>query len=116
MLEAVEGANLFLAPLDEVRGWWRYHPLFADLLRAACSNRIPTGCAELHRNAGLWHEEHGPIDDAVSHALAAGDAAAAARLIERHADELLLRSEGATLERWLAPPCHQGRSTLGRGC
>jgi LuxR family transcriptional regulator, maltose regulon positive regulatory protein len=34
MLEAVERANLFLVPLDEVRGWWRYHQLFADLLRA----------------------------------------------------------------------------------
>jgi LuxR family maltose regulon positive regulatory protein len=106
MLEAIEGANLFLAPLDDVRGWWRYHPLFADLLRARLQQQDPDRMRELHRNAGLWHEEHGPVDDAVSHALAAGDALWAARLIERHADELLLRSEGATLQRWLAalPP------------
>ena len=106
MLEAIEGANLFLAPLDEVRGWWRYHPLFADLLRARLQQQHPERMRELHRNAGLWHEEHGPVDDAVSHALAAGDAVWAARLIERHADELLLRSEGTTLQRWLAalPP------------
>jgi LuxR family transcriptional regulator, maltose regulon positive regulatory protein len=106
MLEAIEGANLFLAALDEVRGWWRYHPLFTDLLRARLQQQDPERMRELHRNAGLWHEEHGPVDDALSHALAAGDAAWAARLIERHADELLLRSEGATLQRWLAalPP------------
>ena len=106
MLEAIEAANLFLAPLDEVRGWWRYHPLFADLLRARLQQQDPERMRELHRNAGSWHEEHGPVDDAVGHALAAGDAVWAARMIERHADELLLRSEGATLQRWLGalPP------------
>jgi LuxR family maltose regulon positive regulatory protein len=106
MLEAIEAANLFLAPLDEMRGWWRYHALFADLLRARLQQQDPERMRELHRNAGLWHEEHGPVDDAVSHALAAGDAGWAARLIERHADELLVRSEGATLQRWLGalPP------------
>jgi LuxR family transcriptional regulator, maltose regulon positive regulatory protein len=106
MLESIERANLFLAPLDEVRGWWRYHHLFADLLRARLQQRWPERVAQLHRNAGSWHEEHGPVDDAVNHALAAGDAVWAARMIERHADELLLRSEGATLQRWLAalPP------------
>ncbi|MFI7068151.1 hypothetical protein ACIBL3_44690 [Kribbella sp. NPDC050124] len=36
MLETIERANLFLVPLDEVRGWWRYHHLFADLLRTGC--------------------------------------------------------------------------------
>ena len=106
MLEAIEAANLFLAPLDEVRGWWRYHHLFADVLRARSQRRDPERMRQLHRNAGSWHEEHGPVDDAVSHALAAGDPTWAARMIERHADELLLRSEGATLHRWLAalPP------------
>ncbi len=106
MLETIERANLFLAPLDEVRSWWRYHPLFADLLRARLQQQSPESVAQLHRNAGSWHEEHGPVDDAVNHALAAGDAVWAARMIERHADELLVRSEGATLQRWLAalPP------------
>jgi LuxR family maltose regulon positive regulatory protein len=106
MLETIEGANLFLTPLDEVRGWWRYHHLFADLLRARLQQQDPERMQQLHRSAGLWHEHHGPVDDAVSHALAAGDDLWAARLIEKHADELLLRSEGATLQRWLAalPP------------
>ena len=102
MLERVEQANLFLVPLDEVRGWWRYHHLFADLLRARLAEEQPGQAAELHRHAAAWHERHGLADDAVRHALASGDAVRAARLAERYADELILRSERATLARWLA--------------
>jgi LuxR family transcriptional regulator, maltose regulon positive regulatory protein len=102
MLEAIERANLFLVPLDEVRGWWRYHQLFADLLRARLRQQRPDRARQLHRNAAAWSEDHGLADDAVRHALAAGDAAWAARLVERHADALLERSEGETLQRWLA--------------
>jgi len=102
MLEAIERANLFLVPLDEVRGWWRYHQLFADLLRARLLQERPERVAGLHRAAAAWSEAHGLADDAVRHALGAGDAAWAARLVERYADELLLRGEGATVRRWLA--------------
>jgi LuxR family maltose regulon positive regulatory protein len=102
MLELVERANLFLVPLDGVRGWWRYHHLFADLLRVRLRQQRPERLAELHRAAAAWSEAHGPADDAVRHALAAGDGAWAARLVERHADAVLLRSERATLARWLA--------------
>jgi LuxR family transcriptional regulator, maltose regulon positive regulatory protein len=101
-LERVEQANLFLVPLDEVRGWWRYHHLFADLLRVRLQRERPGRVAALHHTAAAWCEEHGLADDAVRHALAAGEPAWAARLIERHVDELLLRSEGATVRRWLA--------------
>ena len=103
MLEMIEGANLFLVPLDEVRGWWRYHHLFADLLRTRLNQQQPHHrVLELHRKAAAWCEKHGMADDAVRHVLAAGDAAWAARLIEQNADALHLRSEGATLQRWLA--------------
>ena len=102
MLEAIEAAGLFLVPLDEVRGWWRYHHLFADLLRARLQQQRPGLVAGLHRAAAAWCEDHGLADDAVRHALAAGDAAWSMRLVERHADAFLLRSEGATLQRWLA--------------
>src|SRR5271170_2527536 len=102
MLERVEQAGLFLVPLDEVRGWWRYHHLFADLLRARLQQQRPGRVPGLHRAAAAWCEEHGLADDAVRHVLAAGDPAWAARLVERHADAFLLRSEGATLQRWLA--------------
>ena len=102
MLEAVERAGLFVLPLDEVRGWWRYHQLFADLLRARLQREQPGRVPELHRAAAAWSEEHGFADDAIRHALAAGDSAQAARLAEQHVDELILRSEGATIARWLA--------------
>ncbi|HEX8133442.1 MAG TPA: LuxR C-terminal-related transcriptional regulator, partial [Actinomycetes bacterium] len=102
MLERIERANLFLVPLDEVRGWWRYHHLFADLLRIRLRQQQPHRVAELHRAAAAWSEAHGLADDAVRHALAAGDGAWAARLVERHADAVLLRSERATLDGWLA--------------
>ena len=102
MLEQVERANLFLVPLDEVRGWWRYHQLFADLLRASLKQQQPGRVMELHHNAAAWYEEHGLADDAVRHALAAGDTTWAARLIERHFDETFWPGERATVQRWLA--------------
>src|SRR6266702_558594 len=102
MLEAIEQAGLFLVALDEVRGWWRYHHLFADLLRARLQAEQPGRVQALHRAAAAWCEEHGLADDAVRHALAAGDPAWAARLVERHVETLLGRSEGETLRRWLA--------------
>jgi LuxR family transcriptional regulator, maltose regulon positive regulatory protein len=101
VLEQVERANLFLVPLDEVRGWWRYHHLFADLLQARLQQQRPDRVPELHRAAAAWHDRHGLADDAVHHVLAAGDTGWAARLIERHLERLLVRGEGATLQRWL---------------
>jgi LuxR family maltose regulon positive regulatory protein len=102
MLQDIERAGLFVVPLDEVRGWWRYHHLFADLLRARLQAEQPGRVQALHRAAAAWSQEHGLADDAMRHALAAGDAAWAARLVERHVEELLGRSEGVTLRRWLS--------------
>src|SRR6266704_2464409 len=102
MLADIERAGLFLVPLDEVRGWWRYHHLFADLLRARLAAEQPGRVQALHRAAAAWCEEHDLADDAVRHALAAGDDAWAARLVERNVETLLGRSEGETLRRWLA--------------
>jgi LuxR family maltose regulon positive regulatory protein len=102
LLEQVERANLFVVPLDEERRWWRYHQLFAELLRARLTREQPERVPGLHRAAAGWCERHGLAEDAVRHALAAGDAGWAARLVERHADELLLRGESATVQRWLA--------------
>ena len=102
LLEQVERAGLFLVPLDEARGWWRYHHLFADLLRARLKQQ-PGQAAQLHRNAAAWYEEHELADDAIGHAVAAGEMAWAARLIEQNADALIfLRGEGPTVQRWLA--------------
>jgi LuxR family transcriptional regulator, maltose regulon positive regulatory protein len=101
MLAAIEQAGLFLVPLDEVRGWWRYHHLFADLLRARLRQERPGKLPTLHRAAAAWCEAHGLVDEAIRHALGAGDAAWAARLMEEHYDALFRRAEGATVDRWV---------------
>ena len=103
MLEQVEQAGLFLVPLDEVRGWWRYHHLFADLLRARLQEEQPGRVSRLHRTAAAWYEEHGLADDAIRHAVAASDMTWAARLIEQYFDEVFyLRGEAATIQRWIS--------------
>ena len=103
MLEHVEQAGLFLAPLDEVRGWWRYHHLFADLLRARLQDEQPGRVSQLHRTATAWYEVHGLADDAIRHAVAAPDMTWAARLIEQHFDAVFyLRGEAATIQRWIS--------------
>ncbi|MGH3172702.1 MAG: hypothetical protein ACRDPF_02380, partial [Streptosporangiaceae bacterium] len=102
LLEQVERAGLFLMPLDEVRGWWRYHQLFADLLRARLQEQ-PGRAAGLHRKAAGWFRDHGLADDAIRHALAAGEMLGAARLIEEDFDAAYnLRGEGQTIQRWLS--------------
>jgi len=102
MLQDIERAGLFLVPLDQVRGWWRYHHLFADLLRVRLRAEQPGRALALHRAAAAWCDEHDLADDAVRHALAAQDAVWAARLVERNVEILLGRGEGVTLRRWLS--------------
>ena len=104
LLERIERAGLFLVALDDVRGWWRYHHLFADLLRARLQAERPDRVPVLHRAAATWHEQQGPADDAIRHAVAAGEMTWAAQLIERQFDEYYnLRGEAATVQRWLSP-------------
>lgn len=103
MLETVERTNLFLVPLDDRRHWYRYHHLFADLLRVRLGHEGADTVAALHRRAAAWYETNGLTGDAVHHALAAGDAAWAVRLIEQTMEDLIWwRGESATLARWLA--------------
>ena len=84
LLEQVERAGLFPVLLDEVRGWWRYHHIFAYLLRTCLQQEQPGRAPELHRNAAAWYAERGLADDAIRDAVAAGEMTWAARLIERH--------------------------------
>ena len=101
LLETVERANLFLVPLDEVRGWWRYHHLFADLLQARLRQERPERVPELHRAAAAWCERHGLVDEAIGHARGAGDGTWAAGLVEQHFEAGLGWGEDATLRSWL---------------
>ena len=103
LLEEAERAGLFLVQLDEVRGWWRYHHLFADLLRARLQEKQPGRAPQLHRNAAAWYAGHGLADDAIGHAVAAGEMLWAARIIEQSFDMAYsVRGEAATIHRWLS--------------
>jgi LuxR family maltose regulon positive regulatory protein len=101
ILEQLERANLFLIPLDQERRWFRYHHLFADLLRARLLQQYGEQVPGLHRQAAAWYEAAGWIDDAVRHAVAARDWECAARLVETHSNTYLDRGQLATVLRWV---------------
>ncbi len=101
MLRALEQANLFLFPLDEPRQWYRYHHLFADLLRHRLAMvRGEEFVTLLHRKASRWHQEHGYLGDAVEHALQAHDWQRTAALVSEVSGSLLKAGETTTLLRW----------------
>jgi LuxR family maltose regulon positive regulatory protein len=102
MLERLDIANLFIIPLDDERSWYRYHHLFADLLRKRLSQAQPDLLPTLHRRASDWYEQHGLIPDAVSHALAAADVERAAHLVEGRALAMIFLGELTTLVGLLA--------------
>ncbi|MBX3030201.1 MAG: helix-turn-helix transcriptional regulator [Chloroflexi bacterium] len=101
ILHALDRDNLFLIALDDRRVWYRYHHLFADVLRARLAHERPGDIPELHRRASVWFEQQGSESDAVRHALAAGDLDRAADLIEVAAHELRATRQEVTLRRWL---------------
>ena len=82
MLGALSYSNLFLIPLDDEGGWYRFYPLFAQLLRSKLERREPGTAPALHRRAYAWYRDHGMTGEAISHAIAAGAHAEAAGLIE----------------------------------
>ena len=108
-LEYLEQANLFIVPLDNQRRWYRYHHLFAELLRQRLQQSIaaPTAAeevpaAELHLRASVWYEENGLEIEAFHHAAAANDIERAERLIEGQGIPLHMRGAMAAVVTWLA--------------
>ena len=101
VLERLEQANLFIVPLDDDRQWYRYHHLFAEVLRTRLRQSQPELLPDLHRRASDWYEVHDSVAEAIQHALAAGDVVRAADLIERERWTLLGRGEINTLHTWL---------------
>ena len=101
MLEAIDRANLFVIALDDGREWYRYHHLFADVLRSRLSQVMPALLPELHRRASCWYEEHDVILEAVHHAILAPDLARTIRLIEAHRHTLALHGQAHTVLHWL---------------
>ena len=101
LLAELEGANLFLIPLDDKREWYRYHHLFANLLRQRLHQQQPEQVPILHLRASRWYESAGFADEAINHAQAAGDEALLVNLVERHILKAIFRSEFMKAGQWI---------------
>jgi LuxR family maltose regulon positive regulatory protein len=94
----LEDANAFVESLDAERAWFRYHHLFADLLRLELRRAMPGEVPGLHRRAAEWFIRHGQMVDAVGHLQAAGDWADAARLLADHSFSMTLDGQAQTMQ------------------
>jgi len=101
-LEMLDRANLFIVPLDSERRWYRYHHLFADLLRQRLGQKQQDLTLTLHRRASEWYQQKGLANEAIEHALHADDFEGAANLLEEQVDALWNNGEHSILKRWLA--------------
>jgi LuxR family maltose regulon positive regulatory protein len=100
-LEKLDKANLFLIPLDQERQWFRYHHLFADLLRAKLAQSDPNMTPVLQKRAAEWFEENGMLDEAVFYTHAAKDDAGLIRLIEQSMHPMMKEGRIMTAIRWV---------------
>jgi LuxR family maltose regulon positive regulatory protein len=96
-LEALQRGNFFVIPLDDKRNWYRYHHLFADVLRMHLMSEQPEQVSSLHQRASEWYEHNGSAADAIRHALAAKDFERAAILVELAEPEMRTNRQGATV-------------------
>jgi LuxR family maltose regulon positive regulatory protein len=103
VLDVAANANLLLFPLDRRGEWYRYHHLLREMLRFELQRREPELEPELHRRASRWYEEHGEVDAAISHAIAAGDSARVDALTWQAVPLFVSIGRTATVERWLEP-------------
>ncbi len=102
MLRTLERDNLFLVALDDRREWFRYHQLFRDVLLARLIAEQPELAPVLHARAAEWFEQHGFTDEAVEHALLAGDVHRATTLVELAVPEIRRHRHEAKMQDWLS--------------
>jgi LuxR family maltose regulon positive regulatory protein len=102
LIQKLEHANLFIVPLDDEGKWFRYHHLFAEVLRAHLQQTQPSLMVALHGRASVWYEQNGLTTEAVRHALAGQDYDHASHLIEKASKGMWQRGEVKTLQSWLA--------------
>jgi LuxR family transcriptional regulator, maltose regulon positive regulatory protein len=101
LLEGLSRTNLFLVPLDDHGGWYRFHHLFAQLLRVELEHREPDLAQSLHRRAYVWYREQGLTDEAIRHALEAGAFEEVGQLIAASWVEYMNLARYATVLAWL---------------
>lgn len=101
LLEELLAANLFLIPLDDESHWYRYHHLFADLLRSHLRKTYPDRLVKLHHRASEWYEQHLMPTEAIEQALAGQNFPRAVGLIELHVWDLLNQGYVRMVESWM---------------
>jgi LuxR family maltose regulon positive regulatory protein len=101
ILLELEDANAFVVSLDPERTWFRYHHLFADLLRLELRRTLPEEGPALHFSAAGWFIQHGQVFDAIRHTQAAGDWPSAARLLADHSFSMTLDGQTQTIQAML---------------
>lgn len=100
-LVALERSNLFTVALDDRREWYRYHHLFADVLRARALSERPEEVPLLHRRASQWYESHDLTEEAIRHALTGHDFHRAGHLMELAVPAIRRNRHDATMYGWL---------------
>jgi LuxR family maltose regulon positive regulatory protein len=100
-LREIEGLNLFIIPEDDRGEWYRYHRLFAEMLRSELRRREPEADSRIRRRAAHWFEAHGRPDEAVRYALAADDQSNAARLITAYTQRFNSEGRIRQVREWL---------------
>lgn len=101
IIDILERENLFIVPLDEIRQWFRYHHLFAQMLRGYLARTEPDIIHALHEHASAWHQRSELVDEAIGHALAAGGLAGATDLIAKHWYAYVDSGRAATVRGWI---------------
>ena len=99
-LHYLEHNNLFLVSLDEERTWYRYHALFAELLKNQLLQAEPERVDDLHERAADWYQKNGFIRKAVEHAFQISSGSKVSKLIEKHALPMIYRGEVSTVLEW----------------
>lgn len=97
----LEQANLFLIPVDEEEGWYRYNRLFRDFLSQMFVSQQPEHISTLHRRASTWFEQQGDFPSAIEHALAARDFPRTIGFLLQIIPSLLDQCQVALLLKWL---------------
>lgn len=102
LLKTLQKANIFIIPLDDAEQWFRYHHLFAELLKARLHSSLSkSALAELHQRAANWLGQNGLVAEAVKHGLAGADYELVVRLVEEAALPMIIQANVQTVEQWL---------------
>ena len=101
ILEMLEKSNLFVIPLDDTREWYRYHHLFAEMLRSRLEHHYPENMSQLYRQAVDWHKTHNLLEEAIRYALNGQMYAEAADIVEKIGQDIYWRNRAHRVQEWL---------------